>query len=487
MMQLKELLKPWHEHLDALEVIKGLACDSRQVQPGFLFLAYPGVQNDGRLFIDDAIQAGAIAVVYDPENAVVTAEAIQVKAYPIAHLAQQIALLASRFYHYPTRALKVIGVTGTNGKTTISYQLTQAYRALKKPCAYIGTLGFDAVGCMEILTNTTPSPLVLQELLARCVTQHIQYINMEVSSHALVQKRVEAIDFEQAIFTNLTLDHLDYHQTMAHYAKAKSLLFKMPTLKWAIINEDDKYASLMKDQLQPHVRCLTYGFSKQSQLRAVSYTMDLAGTSLKMTQALKTFNVRLKTIGEFNIYNTLAITASLIASGFSVEQILPVLETLNAAPGRMEIVHHQPYVIVDFAHTPDALENVLKTLVALKEGQVIVVFGCGGGRDKTKRALMGQIAATYADKIIITSDNPRFDDPQSIIEDIKTGIPATCAIQTFVSRQKAIEYALKVAQKNDTVLIAGKGHEAYQIIGTTRYDFSDQAVVKAALKTAQPH
>ncbi|MBI2785481.1 MAG: UDP-N-acetylmuramoyl-L-alanyl-D-glutamate--2,6-diaminopimelate ligase [Legionella longbeachae] len=429
--------------------------------------------------MDKAVSSGAAAVAYDPihfpDDCILPTS---VPCIPIPELAMKLALIAKQFYDDPMSSLTVIGVTGTNGKTTIAYQLAQAHHLLGQGAAYIGTIGQGNVNELKLLDNTTPDSLRLQKLLHQYNNQNIKQVCMEVSSHALVQHRVEGIEFKQAIFTNLTLDHLDYHQSMENYAAAKSLLFAQELLSWAIINQDDAYQKMMAAVVKPNVRKITYGMQHDCDVRAVNWFMDINGTKIDVHSPWGQYQLQINALGEFNIYNSLAVFSSLFASGYAPEQIVDVMKKLKAAPGRMEIVANSPYVLVDYAHTPDALKNVLITLNQLKKGRLWVVFGCGGDRDKTKRPIMGEVASRFADQIVITSDNPRTEDPQMIINEIAKGVSLSSNVIQLIDREEAIAYALNAADKDDVILIAGKGHEAYQQMGTVKYAFSDQEVVR---------
>ena len=483
-MTLSDLLKPWHDKVINDIPIHGVQNDSRLVKEGDLFIAYPGAQSDGRLFIEKAYHAGAIAIVYEPANfpAHITLPA-SIPCIAIPKLANRLAEIGNRFYANPGDALKVIGVTGTNGKTTIAYQLAQAYTLLgKEKAAYIGTIGQGEVNALKPLDNTTPDALCLLSLLALYKQRGINRVCMEVSSHALSQHRVDTIAFEQALFTNLTQDHLDYHHTMDAYAATKALLFARDELQSAIVNGDDACHQRMRDALKPHVKKITYGLGEACDVRAINWHMDIQGTQIEVQSPWGHHRFTINAPGTFNIYNSLAIWTSLLVSGYAPEAVNPLMSQLKAAPGRMEIVAKSPYVLVDYAHTPDALENALSTLSQLKKGRLWVVFGCGGDRDKTKRPLMGKAASLYADNLIITSDNPRTEDPGLILNDIAAGIPASVFATQLINREEAIAYALERADKDDIILIAGKGHEAYQQIGTVKHAFSDQEVVSKLLK-----
>jgi UDP-N-acetylmuramoyl-L-alanyl-D-glutamate--2,6-diaminopimelate ligase len=429
--------------------------------------------------MEKAVSSGALAIAYEPNNEPTSYTLpTHVPCIPITNLAQHLGSIAQTFYNDPSRLLDVIGVTGTNGKTTIAYQLAQAHTLLQEKAAYIGTIGQGEVHNLQPLNNTTPDALCLQSMLHYYSSLGIRHVCMEVSSHALSQHRVDGIAFKQALFTNLTLDHLDYHHTMEAYADAKAQLFSNEHLKWAIINQDDEYSNRMVQVLKPHVKRISYGMKDNCDVKVIQWHTDIQGTVMTVSSPWGTHQIAIKALGQFNIYNALAVFSSLMVSGYPIEQVIKVMAELRAAPGRMEIVAQSPYVLVDYAHTPDALENVLTTLNALKKGDLWVIFGCGGDRDKTKRPMMGKAASLYADKIVVTSDNPRSEAPEQIIEEIIDGIPQLIPIKKIVKREEAIAYALENAHEEDIILIAGKGHEAYQQIGSTKYSFSDQDVVK---------
>lgn len=482
-MELTKLLKPWIKQETKNCDLKDIKNDSRQVQSGDLFIAYPGAVSDGRLYIEKAVNSGAVAIAYDPDSLPAGFKLPEsVPSIPVPQLAGQLAPIAKRFYQDPTKALTVTGITGTNGKTTIAYQLAQAHDLLGQAAAYIGTIGQGNVNHLNPLDNTTPDALCLQRLLAQYRDQGLKQVCMEVSSHALSQHRVDGIEFNQALFTNLTLDHLDYHHTMQAYGEAKAMLFAREELKWAIINQDDEYQQLISNALKPSVKKITYGMRQECDVKAVQWHIDLTGTAIEVHSPWGIHHLKIKALGQFNIYNSLAVFSSLMASGYPVDKVVQVMSQLKAAPGRMEIVSSSPYVLVDYAHTPDALENVLTTLNQLKKGRLWVIFGCGGDRDKTKRPIMGKAASLYADNIVITSDNPRSEDPRVIVDEIAYGIPAAVSVTKLINREEAIAHALSSAEENDIILIAGKGHEAYQQIGSEKLAFSDQEVVRRLAK-----
>lgn len=479
-MKLSTLLSPWMRWNQQDVDVQGLQQDSRQVKPGDLFFAYPGPGGDGRLYIEAALARGAVAVLYDP---VYDRSVPSGPCFALPHLMQQLGKIASRFYGDPSSALSITGITGTNGKTTVAYQLAQAHALLGKKSIYVGTLGEGEIEQLHPLANTTPGALQLQQLLSTYQQQGAQQVSMEVSSHALSQDRVAAVCFQQAIYTNLTHDHLDYHETMQAYAEAKARLFQQEHLQVAIFNQDDAYAPVMMKGCASTVQQLTYGLQAGAQFKAYDLTFHLKGTDFKLASPWGIQSISLQIPGLFNVYNGLAIVSSLLASGYAMADVEAVMPRLKASPGRMERVHERPMILIDYAHTPDALEKALTTLRHLKEqsndsGQIWVIFGCGGNRDPHKRPLMGRIASQYADQVVITNDNPRYESPALIMQAILKGILPACTPCCIPDRKEAIRYAMTHMQPEDTLLIAGKGHEAYQDFGTHKEMFSDHAVVR---------
>jgi len=456
----------------------GIQNDSRIVNQGDLFIAYPGADADGRDYIHQAFEKGAAAVIYECSDGLVYENSTNKPCIPVSNVAAKCALYASRLYNFPGKELLITGITGTNGKTTVAYLLAQAYHLLEAKSAYIGTLGEGEINHINNLPNTTPDAICLQKLLNEYKRRQINYVTMEVSSHALSQGRTDEIPFKQAIFTNLSHEHLDYHKTMEQYAMAKAKLFSTPGLEWAIVNKDDPHHQNMLSSLSSSAKVLTYGLQTKSDVQALRWHSTMKGSEVEVSSPWGTYNLSVNGIGEFNIYNSLAVFASLLTSGLDVHDVLSIMPHLKPVPGRMEVVAEHPMVIVDFAHTPDALIHVLQTLSHLKKQKLIVVFGCGGDRDKSKRKPMGVAAAQYADEIWITSDNPRHENPETIINEIAEGLTEHQGIHKVVSRRKAIEQALSQAGEEDIVLIAGKGHEPYQQIGDKKFPFSDQNIVR---------
>ncbi|KTD65802.1 UDP-N-acetylmuramoyl-L-alanyl-D-glutamate--2,6-diaminopimelate ligase [Legionella spiritensis] len=481
-MKLSELLSPWVEIAIEDCDITGLQNDSRQLKAGHVFLAYPGALTDGRLFIPQAIAANASVIVYEPENWPPNSMLpTEFRGIAFPGLSRHLAAIASRFFGDPADGMPITGVTGTNGKTTIAFQLAQAHALLGERAAYIGTLGQGEYTHLQLLANTTPDALVLQSLFHNYKSCGIKRVCMEVSSHALEQGRVDGLPFTQAIFTNLTHDHLDYHRTMENYAEAKALLFAGTSLETAIVNFDDPYVKYMTEPVKKGCRLLTYGIKEGAVVRALDWNVDMTGTDMTVVSPWGKCSFRINALGFFNVYNALAVFSSLLATGYPLQSVTEIMSQLNPAPGRMEVVNQKPCIIVDYAHTPDALENVLKTLVNVKQGKILVVLGCGGDRDKTKRPKMGEIAGRYADIAIITSDNPRSEDPYQIMEDIVQGLSGNNPVYKIADRKEAISRAIELGNDEDIILIAGKGHETYQQIGRTYHHFSDQEVVHALI------
>lgn len=468
--------------LDALKElsIRDLQNDSREIKPGDVFLAYPGGAFDGRDFIPNAIKAGAKAVIYEPRalKSPIAVDYQPIPMIPYEGLGEKLGELAKVFYHVPKDALDIVGITGTNGKTTIAYLLAQAYNLLGTEAAYLGTLGAGVLQKIKPMLNTTPDALYVQRFLHQCFTGGVKQVAMEVSSHALCMHRVDEVPFTQAVYTNLSHEHLDFHKTIDAYAEAKSKLFAYSSLESVVINTDDAYASCMIEVVNSHVNRFTYGVLKPADIMAKNIKLHAAGSIFDAKTPWGDLHCEISLLGRFNIYNTLAVIGSLLARGLTTLQVESVLPKLAASPGRMEQVSSAPIVLVDYAHTPDALEKALSTLNELKAaGRLIVVFGCGGDRDTTKRPLMGEVAAKLADVLIVTSDNPRTEEPLGIIKDITKNLTHQ-NILTLESREAAILKALEVADERDIILIAGKGHESYQEIGTTRIPFSDQDIVR---------
>lgn len=462
--------------------VSGIALHSYDVQQGSAFFAIPGNHYKGWDFIDEAIARGAVVIVQD-----VTApkQSLSVPVVVVAELAAKLSLIAQRFYTAPDRDLYMIGVTGTNGKTTCTQQIAGILTQLHKPCAVIGTLGYGVFPTMTAGYNTTPNGFVLHRLLDEFRLKNVKHVAMEVSSHALAEARVRGISFKIAVFTNLTRDHLDYHGGMQAYGAAKRRLFEQNDLQAMVINADDAFGSeLLEDT---GLSAPKYGYSLQapntSKYPCVwvdAIKQDFSGIQARLHTPWGDAHLRAPMLGLFNLSNLLAVITVFGVMGYSLDELLPVLDKGIAIKGRMERFggDKRPLVIVDYAHTPDALE---KTLVALKEhshGKLFCVFGCGGDRDHGKRPIMGSVAERFADRVILTDDNPRTEDPKAIIAEITQGMQHPQSVEIVHDRKHAIHHALDTANSGDIVLIAGKGHETYQSIGEHQIPYSDQEVVE---------
>lgn len=457
--------------------IKNISYNSKKAKPGDLFICLTGEHVDGHEFAQEALRNGAVVLVVEKR---LTVKAPQIV---VESTSEVISKISNIFYSSPSKKVNVIGVTGTNGKTTVTHLIQKLYEAFNKNCALIGTLGhkFKSDEPYKDAMHTTPQAPELQELIYNINKKSIDNIVMEVSSHSLVQHRVSDVDFNGAILTNLTQDHLDFHITMENYFCAKALLFeRLVAGDFAIINKDDEYADKFIELILPTVNLYTYSVAEKADIMAKDITFSNSGASFTCVIKDKKYNVNLKMNGMFSVYNVLAAIATALALGFDIEKSIKVLENISGVAGRFEIITTKPTVIVDYAHTPDGLENVLKAAKGIKSehGKLICIFGCGGDRDATKRPKMGKIAEELADKVIVTSDNPRSESPQQIITDILAGFKSTSNVIVEPDRELAIKEASKIASPNDVVLVAGKGHEDYQILANETIHFDDREKVR---------
>lgn len=470
-------------------MVTGLALDSRQVQRGDVFLALAGVQARGHEFINSAVDNGAVAVLYDADSGAVATNC-KVPCIAVVGLAHKAGVIAEHFFDEPSHELFMVGVTGTNGKTSCTQFLAQAYHE-DAPCGVIGTIGNGLYGALDVASHTTPDAVSLHRLLRQLRDQGATRVVMEVSSHGLDQGRVAGVNFEVAVFTNLSRDHLDYHGDMAAYGRAKSRLFALPGLRWAVINTDDAFGRSLVDEIPTAVGVLTYGMNEPgvqrgNRIQGQLMRLDRQGLVLAVDTPWGQGTIKSPLLGRFNASNLLAVLGALLASGVEFETAVQRLQQLNTVPGRMQRFgkEGQPLVVVDYAHTPDALYQVLTTLREHCTGKLWCVFGCGGNRDRGKRPLMGEVAEQYADRVVITNDNPRHEDPQVIIDEIRSGMQRSEEVIVIVDRAQAIAHAVQQAGANDVVLVAGKGHEDYQQVGDVRHPFSDCAQVQALLRVA---
>jgi UDP-N-acetylmuramoyl-L-alanyl-D-glutamate--2,6-diaminopimelate ligase len=477
--------------------VKRLVNDSRALARGDTFVAYPGQARDGRDFIAQAVAKGAASVLWEREG-FQWDEQWALANRAVRGLRRHAGEIASRIYGEPSRKLRVVGITGTNGKTTCSQWIAQALTRAGRRCAVIGTLGYGMRPPLRPTANTTPDALWLHAQLADFARRGAQAVTMEVSSIGLDQDRVAGIEFDVALFTNLSRDHLEYHRTMRRYREAKARLFAWESLRHAVVNLDDDFgAELARRIRRPGLSVLGYGFgagARRARVAGLNLVTDARGISFDARTPWGAARVASPVLGRYNAYNLLGTLAVLLASGISLKRAVAVLSAVKPVPGRLQRLGGgaRPLVVVDYAHTPDALKQVLTTLRELLSSnpspithhpsRLICVFGCGGDRDRGKRPQMGSIAARLADRVLVTSDNPRSEDPRAIIGEIMEGASVRPgAVTAEPDRRAAIRRAVAEARGGDVVLIAGKGHEAYQEIGGTRHPFSDAAVAREAL------
>ncbi|MDK4687925.1 UDP-N-acetylmuramoyl-L-alanyl-D-glutamate--2,6-diaminopimelate ligase [Kingella negevensis] len=467
-----------------------LTADSRQIRTGDTFVACQGEYADGRTYIQAAINHGAAFVYWDADGDFAWQPEWQVPNQPIAKLRQRAGMLAATAYGNTENPLDVIGVTGTNGKTSITQWIAQAIDSLEKKnaCAIIGTVGNGYWGALQETTHTTPDPVSVQTLLRQYRQDGAKHVTMEVSSHGLHQYRVNGVPFSTAIFTNLTRDHLDYHKTMEEYGATKARLFHWQGLQNAIINSDDEFGAKLISELKQHysgsLKTYSYGFNEHADIKITEFVANTQGMKIGLQTPWGNGSVQTRLLGRFNAQNFAAALGALCAEGYDFQAALNALAQIRPATGRMDciIIENKPLVVVDYAHTPDALEKALSTLREIQqpESQLWCVFGCGGNRDRGKRPLMGAVAAQGADKVVVTSDNPRMEEPDAIIADILPAVPNAALAE--VDRKLAIEQAISQASVHDIILIAGKGHETYQDVQGVKHHFSDFEIAQLALE-----
>ncbi|MBU1727202.1 MAG: UDP-N-acetylmuramoyl-L-alanyl-D-glutamate--2,6-diaminopimelate ligase [Candidatus Omnitrophica bacterium] len=460
--------------------VKGISCNSKTVKNGFVFVAIQGNRDDGSKYIEEAIRNGARAVITKSQKR----QQEDVCFIKVRDTRKALARLASEFYGNPSKKIKVVGVTGTNGKTTITYLIEALLKKSGFSPAVIGTINYRFKDKVFSSKNTTPGPVELESMLAEMRERGIDYTAMEVSSHALDQDRVTGINFHSAIFTNLTQDHLDYHRTLEKYFRAKSKLFKiLPSRAFAVVNIDDRYGRRLLKNIS--FKPVTYAIDNKADFVAKDLRFAVSGSEFNII-GRKGFKLNLKSklIGKHNIYNMLAAVAWAQKEGIKAQVIKEVMENFCNVPGRLEQVYsdNRVSVFVDYAHTEDALKNILNALREISDKRIIVVFGCGGERDKTKRPKMGRIVSELSDYAIITNDNPRSEDPFAIIRDIKKGMTNN-HYSVVPERMKAIRKSLCIARKGDIVLVAGKGHENYQILKDRTIHFDDREAVRECLRS----
>jgi UDP-N-acetylmuramoyl-L-alanyl-D-glutamate--2,6-diaminopimelate ligase len=484
LMKLKELIK----NISIVDIIgevdvnvEGIAYDSRKVKKNYIFVCVVGMKTDGHTYMDQSIKSGANVVVVQKDIEPIKGVTI----IKVADSRKTLAKVSANFFQNPTESMDVIGVTGTNGKTTITHLIKNILGKSGVPAGLIGTISHQILDKEYKANNTTPESLELQKMFKEMKEVKVNACAMEVSSHSLVLDRVEGINFKIGVFTNLTRDHLDFHESIENYKNAKAKLFYQTTLA-NIINIDDPYGDEIAQEVKPlQTKLITYGIKGKADIYAEDISISPKGANFTLVTPKFKGNIKISTPGMFSVYNALAAMAVCYALGFEYEQIKKGIESIEGVPGRFESIQNEKNhtVIVDYSHTPDALENALNTIKEFVEGKIITVFGCGGDRDKVKRPMMGEIAGKLSDLCIITSDNPRSEEPNEIIKAIEVGIKKTnCKYKMIVDRKEAIKEAIKNSNEKDIILIAGKGHETYQILKDQMIDFDDRKIAQEILR-----
>jgi UDP-N-acetylmuramoyl-L-alanyl-D-glutamate--2,6-diaminopimelate ligase len=482
MTKLKKLLEVLPEkeiYGDIDSNINKLEYDSRKIEKDDLFFAMSGFEQDGHKYINSAIQKGAVACVLEKKGDYPLKAQVRVK-----DSREALSLISALYYDYPSSKLKVVGVTGTNGKTTITYMLKAIWEKDTEKIGLIGTIAYQVGDKIIPAVNTTPESLDLQRMFYEMLKQKVSSVAMEVSSHSLVLNRVKMVDFDVAVFTNLNPEHLDFHKDMKSYKEAKGILFQnLKEDSYAVINLDDPEWEYFCN-VSKGIR-LTYSLkNREADFYVKTYFQTDSGFKLELVTPGGDLDINLKVLGDVNIYNALAAAAASFVTGTSLAKIKAGLESFSGVPGRLQQVDlgQNFKVTIDYAHTPFAFENLLLTVRKMTKGKIIFLFGCGGDRDRTKREIMGRISSNLADFVILTTDNPRSEDPKGIIEEILKGVSDRSKVEIILDRKEAIISALKRAREEDTVVLAGKGHEDYQLIGKEKLHFSEREIVEEELK-----
>jgi UDP-N-acetylmuramoyl-L-alanyl-D-glutamate--2,6-diaminopimelate ligase len=482
-ISVQTLLEGWCDGVPDL-VITGVALDSRRIQPGQAFVAVAGGNTHGMAFAAQARANGATVVIHDGQAEV---PPLDIPDVAVPGLGNRLSALGARFYHHPSDHLTVAGVTGTNGKTSTAHYIAQAWQRTSSDAGLIGTIGYGPMKALKPADMTTPDPISLQAMLADCLDLGVEKVAMEVSSHALDQGRCDDVAFDVAVFTNLTRDHLDYHGSMEAYAAAKRRLFTDCRPRFAVVNCDDAFGKTLSAGVAPGTEVLTYGTNGSTELRAALLQMDSSGMRISISSPWGGGELHSGLLGAFNVSNLLATAGTLALLGMPWCRVMHQLEMMHPVPGRMHCLGgecSQPVVVVDYAHTPDALEQALEALRSHLHGRLVCVFGCGGDRDRGKRPMMAGVAERLADRIVLTTDNPRGEEPAAIFKDMLEGLERPADAVVVEDRGEAIRRAIRDSGPGDIVLVAGKGHEAWQEARGQKIPFSDEAAVRAALGDA---
>jgi len=480
-MTVQTLLEGWCDTVPDI-TINGIEMDSRRVEQGRAFLAVAGAKTHGMQHVQQAQARGASVVIHDGRCEV---PALEIPVVEVPELRRLLSSIGARFYHSPSDHLTLAGVTGTNGKTSTAHFIAQSWQRTTGDAGLIGTIGYGPLGRLQAADMTTPDPISLQAMLSDCLDQGVERLAMEVSSHALDQGRCDDVAFDAAVFTNLSRDHLDYHGTMEAYAAAKRRLFDDAHPRFAVINLDDAFGKVLAAEIGNGTQVFTYGTNGSSELRGSVLQLDSMGMRIRLASPWGEGEVQTGLLGAFNISNLLAAAGTLALLGMPWSQVMHQLEIMRAVPGRMHCMGgdaDQPVVVVDYAHTPDALQHALTALRSHLHGRLVCVFGCGGDRDAGKRPMMARIAESLSDRIVMTTDNPRSEDPAVIIRHMQAGLQDPGAARIIPDRATAIRQAVRESGPGDIVLVAGKGHEAWQEINGKKTPFSDEAAVHAALE-----
>lgn len=487
-MSLATLLEGWVDAADLPVgepvIVTGINLDSRRIRPGDAFVAVAGESCHGMAFAMEAQARGAVAILHDEHAGKVD---VQIPCVRVQSLGKQLSALGARFYHAPSDRLDVAGVTGTNGKTSTAHFIAQAWQRVSGNAGLIGTVGYGALNRLQPASLTTPDAISVQRMLSECIDQGVESVAMEVSSHALEQGRCAEVTFQAAVFTNLSRDHLDYHGSMERYGAAKRRLFTECQPRFAIINRDDEFGRQLIADLGRSCEVLSYGSNSNSELFARVIGMDSSGMQLEITSPWGGGRLHTSLLGRFNVANLLAAAGTLALLGMPWNKVMHQLEMMQPVPGRMQCLGGEgglPVVVVDFAHTPDALRQALESLRSHLHGRLTCVFGCGGDRDRGKRSMMAAVAENLADRVVFTNDNPRSESPDAIFKDMLSGMRHPENAVVLADRAAAIRHAIRESRQGDIVLVAGKGHETYQELQGKRMPFSDVAAVQAVLEEA---